>query len=382
MLILRYYENLDTPKISFKVLNGPPDDMYPVLTICFEGYPKPHYIYQETNIPSNLKRKDYHFLLKGKKEAWKKKAHDMNITGIDFNIATNGNRSDGKSFFLRHRVTYSNGLNETNVPFYRTYQIPGTICFSRPSEVLRKDLSVIVEYIAADLTNAEMLVFIHYPGQVMRTVFSKERKFKSILRMNKNDLTENKTTHMNIRLSQMNVVKRRPNGVITCNPIAQDDDSKFWDTLFGNITCLPPYWKNLTGILEKSRTYGNLQECNNEVQLKELNNLVYPQALYDHRKIKDIIISSFIPSCYKMTIDVNIKEKDLKKYSKKDPQWKNAVVLRLYFEMEEYQEIKNERDFGLEMLLSSIGGFIGMFIGFGLLQTLDYVLDCVLACKT
>ena len=33
-----------------------------------------------------------------------------------------------------------------------------------------------------------------------------------------------------------------------------------------------------------------------------------------------------------------------------------------------YQEVFNQKDFGLEMLGSSIGGFIGMFLGYSLLQ--------------
>lgn len=41
----------------------------------------------------------------------------------------------------------------------------------------------------------------------------------------------------------------------------------------------------------------------------------------------------------------------------------------------EYQEIKNEKDFNFEMLWSNIGGFIGIFAGYGLLQVLLTALD-------
>ena len=91
------------------------------------------------------------------------------------------------------------------------------------------------------------------------------------------------------------------------------------------------------------------------------------------------ILSSFTKSCYKMNVIVNKKEKELKK--KREKKGKDTATLTLIYAMEEYQEIKNEREFGLEMLFSSIGGFVGMFIGSGLLQVLDYGLDCALSCK-
>ena len=39
--------------------------------------------------------------------------------------------------------------------------------------------------------------------------------------------------------------------------------------------------------------------------------------------------------------------------------------------METYQEIKNEEAFGLDSLWSSIGGFLGIFIGYSLLNLLS-----------
>ena len=47
--------------------------------------------------------------------------------------------------------------------------------------------------------------------------------------------------------------------------------------------------------------------------------------------------------------------------------------------MQKYQEIKNEKELSFEMLWSSIGGFVGMFIGYSMLQFLDNGLDWILS---
>ena len=47
------------------------------------------------------------------------------------------------------------------------------------------------------------------------------------------------------------------------------------------------------------------------------------------------------------------------------------LVLRFSYLNEEYQEIVNSKDFGLQSFWSNIGGFIGIFLGYSLLQTPD-----------
>ena len=47
------------------------------------------------------------------------------------------------------------------------------------------------------------------------------------------------------------------------------------------------------------------------------------------------------------------------------------VQVRFTYNMRKYQEIKNERDFGMESLWSYIGGYVGLFIGCSLLSVLD-----------
>ena len=47
------------------------------------------------------------------------------------------------------------------------------------------------------------------------------------------------------------------------------------------------------------------------------------------------------------------------------------LKVSISYSTETYQEINNVRDYDLETLWSSIGGFIGIFIGYSLLQVAD-----------
>ena len=47
------------------------------------------------------------------------------------------------------------------------------------------------------------------------------------------------------------------------------------------------------------------------------------------------------------------------------------VKLLFSYTMQNYQEIRNEKDYGLDDLWSNIGGFLGIFIGYSLFNLLN-----------
>ena len=65
-------------------------------------------------------------------------------------------------------------------------------------------------------------IYIHYPNQVLRTVFGKDVAWKSILNLNKMDLDPSVRKYQ-VLLLQMTVIKRRPDGKIPCKTDDSDD---------------------------------------------------------------------------------------------------------------------------------------------------------------
>ena len=47
------------------------------------------------------------------------------------------------------------------------------------------------------------------------------------------------------------------------------------------------------------------------------------------------------------------------------------VDFKIVYQLQDYKEIKNERYYGLDSLWSNIGGFLGIFVGYSLLNLLN-----------
>ena len=83
------------------------------------------------------------------------------------------------------------------------------------------------------------------------------------------------------------------------------------------------------------------------------------------------------PPCDKMTISTNIER------TKTDPKFADKLMLfRFHYVSEDYQEIVNVRDFGIEAFWSSIGGFMGMFLGYSCLQLAEISMDRIYTTRT
>ena len=88
------------------------------------------------------------------------------------------------------------------------------------------------------------------------------------------------------------------------------------------------------------------------------------------------VTSLITPPCDKMSLSTSIeKSNTVRKYLGQ------LMVLRFNYLNEDYQEILNVRDFGLETFWSSIGGFIGIFLGYSLLQIPDLLIIGILWVK-
>ena len=101
------------------------------------------------------------------------------------------------------------------------------------------------------------------------------------------------------------------------------------------------------------KNYSLTDLCRTSNQLKNV---------YHHIKDPIGILKLYDPPCEVMKIPVQVKEAKLS--GRKLP----AMKLTIKYTTEIYQEIQNYRDYNLDTLWSSVGGFIGIFLGYSLLQ--------------
>ena len=72
------------------------------------------------------------------------------------------------------------------------------------------------------------------------------------------------------------------------------------------------------------------------------------------------------PPCEEMTVSTSV-----------DLQYGNDLNINFQYRTDQYLEITNKRDFGVTNLWSSIGGFVGIFLGYSLLQLPEIIISRV-----
>ena len=121
------------------------------------------------------------------------------------------------------------------------------------------------------------------------------------------------------------------------------------ESVINETACVPPYWRNIIG------TLSNLEECNSPEQLKNVHELTKDyKKIWEHHEAP----------CLDMFNSVVWNEEwyDDSKICRK------CIYLKITYLDQYYEEIKEIRDFTFEDFISNLGGFIGIFLGYSMMQ--------------
>ena len=119
--------------------------------------------------------------------------------------------------------------------------------------------------------------------------------------------------------------------------------------------CVPPYWKSF------NHSSLNLEPCISIDQLKVALN-------YSNYWSAGRTVNKLEPPCEEFSVTSSV---DMRKSPGKN------LILSFQYRGDQYLEIRNMRDFGLVSLWSSIGGLIGIFLGFSMFQMSEAILNSV-----
>ena len=116
--------------------------------------------------------------------------------------------------------------------------------------------------------------------------------------------------------------------------------------------CIPSYWKKLPQSLKLKQQHP--LDCSTSKQYGTIFDLTIKPKQIKHKQ-----------SCTMMTIMVNTEE-----------YYENSTEIPLYFKYatDVYEEVQNSKAFNIEALLGHVGGIVGMFLGFSVLQLLSILL--------
>ena len=357
---LRYLNNDDSTSIGYNTFNETPADRYPTFSLCLFRKSTVtrtlQYIFDE-----DLKRKigigayEYNQFLKGADIVKNHFGTDIvfsNISQIDHKQFTFKLESFMYAFALEtedsiytESIDNYKGENES-LPFYTSYADPDTICFTRKSEteygLIRKQdwLSLALDYLKRAKVNLQL--YIHHPGQLIRSLGK-----PNFVTYPSNDL-DNSNGKITLNLNHVSVLRKRPNAKVPCDANLQDDDNRFKIEVIRHVGCIPIYWMSVVSIDDSFRF------CTTSLEMAHI---------YEVIKNKEAIMAFYKQPCDYMTVYVGTNQHAVYADS--------YVLVELVYRKKNYEEFINGREFTFESFFSDVGGFVGIFLGYSLLQMPD-----------
>ena len=376
VIVGRYIEDLSKTSITYKHYNEKQEDQYPTYSICFKGN---HFYWNNELAIFNeyeLHSREYEQMLKGENTF----RYEYNVTSRLYEKVPTFYRNVTSTIFDSFYLKFSDILDEAHFtaddskysvsyekvsttnssdepPFYIGYQSPEMFCFSReskygPNTIWLEDVLVfnetLLNYINIVEPSSNISLYIHYPNHLIRSLATPN--FKLSLQRYKDLITtgEERGKFLEFSLAQGTVLRKRPDSRGSCTMEIDNYDQYLQEVLCSktNIRCIPPYWKN------RLQNITRLPECTKEKQLEAIYNSI--------TNYKEIIANHSTP-CTEMYNSI------VSKWKRKSGggSW---MLVKFLYEDQYYIEIKYWQDFGLESFISNLGGFIGIFLGYSMMQ--------------
>ena len=357
LMLLRYSANEDTSIVSYNPFFSNQKE-YPTFAVCLTGHP-------ETIVTNKVQelgitQREYISILKGYETKMNNKYAFKSVIDSKFENMTTQLRTiisglKYERYDGRESVFYGN-LGEPDKDTsgdldklaYISYVDTDRFCFSRREELEKKStrkkdeiilhLSTLNDALWSD--EATLQIVFHIPGQLRR----KLKQPSQILKLKEITDHHDRSTEMSLTLAYVSVLRKRPDAATKCDKNLKDEDTEFNRKIVKEVGCIPTYWNDtLSGI--------DLGLCRSSQMLKSAYKIT-------NNPIK--ILQSYDKPCNDALITVTSERKKIPA--------SHSVSISITYTTETYQEIRNERAFGIEALGSGVGGFIGIFLGYSLLQ--------------
>ena len=157
---------------------------------------------------------------------------------------------------------------------------------------------------------------------------------------------------LELKLNRDTVLRKRPVATDPCNMGIENYDEYLQEAVSNETQCIPPFWKNRLNVRS------NLNECTTQETLRKIHN----RTMLNKKMLKD-----FDKPCVEMFSSVIWSWLPLDASLEKKISSKIYPVKFIYLE-KYYEEIEYSQAFNPESLISNLGGFIGIFLGYSLMQ--------------
>jgi len=374
--ISKFIANKDVSTVTIKKFleNNNEDDSYPTFSICleenqFEELYNGSYLLSmglsdiERTYPNMLKGIDVNETVISLIKPDKSMKSPENMVCQFFAKSRNGSVIDN---WIRNincaRIDWiENGDRQQSLPFYISYRSPDEMCFTpnssnekrkRKRDLLKLDAKWMMEN---GFSNLRLKIYVHGKGQLFRN-FGKEIHKTKLFDLYPYPEDKILKSTLELSISYVTVMRKRADANIPCYSGLLDDDIYIRQKIIGDIGCIPPYWVDLPGYDPKLKT------CSSTLQLEKLYKLV---------KDMETTVNMYPSSCSEMTVVSSLQ------FGSSSGQERKYFKMKINYLTESYQEIANQKDFSGEALWSSVGGLVGIFLGYSMMQIPDSLVTMI-----
>ena len=390
---LTYFDNQNVSNTEYRRFKDGNEEIYPTFSICAVGGLKLILRETATFFSPNQNAIEYEKILKGKRNGtldYDKIRLDQVVMDINdlitkFVTTTSDNKKILKKQPKDKQPTDANsGRNDSNSILEISHYDPNRVCVTKTdfqtNSLVAKDLIEIEmgEDQAKRLRkgNIDLDFYVHQKGQLLRRLkyphFHLDRKnivswmkqYKEMEEKNRHTQARYKVT-MNI--VSVDVIRKRSDYVIPCDPNLRIEDNKIRRSIMTKFGCIPAF---MAPFVDESWAVETFQPCN-QTQYAKMDEMgsgfIQAEELYT-------------PPCIESNSIVTATEGTALISKKKAAE--GRLTFELHYSSDIYRETVSVTAFDFATLWSQIGGFIGIFLGYSLMQVPELAQQCIARIKT
>ena len=376
--------------MSHEGFDGENDLAYPTFSLCLYhkgggifqtgrsdklcSYPCNNKTYREANYIArkycikHCSPMEYYHMLRGNKE------DEHNLSSIPFENKAMSIDSITQEFHTQLKTgskirKIQFGFVKSNHTFMKSYQDPYHACVTKDGflqNLVKRDYIELDIITLLALADPDIYVFVHQKGRFLTVlehphVVIANKALVDAKRKNKYGFVYD----VNLRINTVEVLSKRPNAFIPCDEFLHDEDNLWINKAIEVIGCLPPFFKRFfrNSSSNDKRTISSV--CNK-------NQLTNYEQEYAAKFYFGNISKLYNEPCYQATSVVSLAQSLIPLENEYRSTFATAsqmnVKIEIEYAMKGYKKATNHRSFGMLSLWSQIGGFVGMFLGYSLLQ--------------
>lgn len=359
---IRLSKNEDVSSMLIEELNLTPETDYPPFTLCLVDE-KGTMIFTQV-YDYGIYSSEYQKYLMGDKEMTPDvlniefqnvaiKTEDFVLDFYTRDTAGNDYNTWTTSKFAQDNY-HRNFTNSSSFPVSVSYQDYSQICFTRNTDYdpsldrkydeITLNLNKIRSTFPGD--NCYFRIYVHGHSQFIKGVKRELASYKAT------HIEGDKSNFVAIKLSQITTLQKREDAIEPCNSTLLDEDSYFREMVMNTVNCTPAYWKSIT------QQQKLLPPCTTANQYKKIFNYLEGQ---------EDPFSLYKQPCKSTAI---VATSEVAPYSLHD-----YMKLRFEYLTKMFTKITNDKAVGMENFWGGVGGFVGIFLGYSLMQIPDFIPD-------